>query len=196
MKSEVRVKICGLWREEDIEVANKTKPDYVGFVFAKSKRQVSFERAATLREKLARDIIAVGVFVDAPVMNIAELVNAGVIDMVQLHGNENDEYIRELKLHIGETPIVSSKPCELADYLIFDGAVPGSGKIFDWTTIPKTLQPFFLAGGLNPDNVSEAIAVVKPFAVDISSGVELDGVKNADLVAAFVANARSSQAIH
>ncbi|MCL2754275.1 MAG: phosphoribosylanthranilate isomerase [Oscillospiraceae bacterium] len=193
MTEGVKVKICGLWRREDIETINAltTKPDYVGFVFAKSKRQVTPEQAAILREALAEQspkVIAVGVFVNEPIANITALVKAGAIDMIQLHGSEsveNEEYIRELKLHT-DKPIIRAALSEAADYLLFDAPIPGAGKVFDWSTIPATKKPFFLAGGLNPDNVAEAITTVKPYAVDVSSGVERGGVKDAALIEAFI----------
>jgi phosphoribosylanthranilate isomerase len=195
-----KVKICGLVCSHDVEIVNEYKPDYIGFVFAQSKRKISPEQAALLKKALSADIAAVGVFINEPIMNITALVKSGTIDVVQLHGNEDEEYIRELKLHTGDTPLIDAvagggvltAPC-IADFMLFDAPEPGSGKTFDWNTIPQTSKPFFLAGGLNPDNVADAVAVVKPFAVDVSSGVELNGRKNADLVANFVANARNAR---
>jgi len=166
--TQTKIKICGLFREEDIDYVNSiykqtNKPDYIGFVFAPSKRIVTPEQALQLRKRLDSGIIAVGVFVNEPIEFQQELVRNGVIDVIQ-------------------------NPTHVGEYLIFDSPNPGSGQTFDWSTIPKTDKPFFLAGGLNPDNVAAAIARVKPYAVDVSSGVETNGVKDYDKIKAFVKN--------
>jgi phosphoribosylanthranilate isomerase len=169
-----RAKICGLTRPEDIEIVNKYKPDYIGFVFAQSRRRVTPEQALNLRKNLSSKIAVVGVFVNEPPEYMQALVRNGVIDIIQT------------PTHVGE-------------YLIFDSPNPGSGVVFDWETIPALLKHstaqgelrtqalrFFLAGGLNPSNVAEAIMRVKPFAVDVSSGVEVDGVKDAGKIHEFL----------
>ena len=173
MSEIIKTKICGLFREEDIDYVNQFAPlyeggvrrtggvDYIGFVFAPSKRIVTPEQALRLRKRLSPDIIPVGVFVDEPLELRQELVRNGVIDVIQT------------PTHIGE-------------YLLFDGPKPGSGQTFDWNTIPKTDKPFFLAGGLTPENVRQAIAIAAPYGVDVSSGVETNGVKDYDKIKAFI----------
>jgi phosphoribosylanthranilate isomerase len=187
-----RVKICGLSRREDIEIINalEHRPEFIGFVFAESRRRVTPEIAAELRRALAPEIWAVGVFADAPIADISALVYTDMIDMIQLHGSEDDEYIRELRAQIPNIPVICTRMSVLADYLLFDGPNPGSGAVFDWGTIPETDKPFFLAGGLNPENVAEAITRTRPFAVDVSSGVEVDGIKNAQRISAFMESVR------
>ncbi|HOP10057.1 MAG TPA: phosphoribosylanthranilate isomerase [Oscillospiraceae bacterium] len=193
--NEVKIKICGLFREQDIEYANALKPDYIGFVFAKSHRQVTPGQAKKLRQKLAPGMIPVGVFVDEPVEHVAKLLSDGVIEMAQLHGHEDEKYITELRKLSGKRIIQAFRITEnrdeeravlsTADDILLDGG-SGSGVQFDWTLIQEVKRPFFLAGGLNPENVSEAIRVVKPFAVDASSGVETGKVKDFEKMRRFI----------
>ncbi len=186
----VKIKICGLKRLEDIEIANKYKPDYIGFVFADSKRKISHDLACKLKEKLNSDIISVGVFVDAPQDEILELYNDGIIEIAQLHGKESEEYIRNLKektnhkleiikaIEITQNTDLLSYDNSKADYLLLDSG-KGSGKTFNWRLIRKDLKKeFFLAGGLNSSNVGEAINEFNPFAIDLSSSLETDGFKD------------------
>ncbi|MCL1903636.1 MAG: phosphoribosylanthranilate isomerase [Oscillospiraceae bacterium] len=185
---KTKIKICGLFRDEDIAIVNIYKPDYIGFVFAKSRRRVTPERALQLRKNLDSNIIPVGVFVDEPIENIVALIKNGVTDMIQLHGGEDEDYIRELKSKTKKPVIKANGVCETADYLLFDGVIPGSGRTFDWNEIPKVNKPFFLAGGLNPSNVADAIKLVNPYAVDVSSGVETNGVKDIHKIEDFIKN--------
>ena len=186
----VKIKICGLKRLEDIEIVNKYKPDYVGFVFAESKRKVSHELASKLKDNLCTDIISVGVFVDASQDEILDLFNRGIIEVAQLHGREDEEYIAGLKDKTdNELKIINavemSKDVDLdsyaatrADFLLLDSG-KGSGKTFDWRLIRKDLKKeFFLAGGLDVSNVCQAIGEFKPYAVDLSSSLETDGYKD------------------
>ena len=186
----VKIKICGLKRLEDIEIVNKYKPDYIGFVFADSKRRVSHDLAYELKLNLDPDIISVGVFVDAQQEEILELFNEGVIEMAQLHGMESEEYILELKGKTGnELKIIKaiemSEDVDLlkydhshADYLLLDSG-KGCGKTFDWRLIRSELnKEFFLAGGLDSSNVCDAIREFDPYAIDLSSSLEVDGFKD------------------
>lgn len=186
----VKIKICGLKRLEDIELVNKYKPDYIGFVFADSKRKVSHDLARKLKENLDSDIVSVGVFVDAPQDEILELYGDGIIEIAQLHGIESEEYIRNLKektnyklkiikaIEMSEDTDLLSYDASKADYLLFDSG-KGSGKTFDWRLIRKDLKKeFFLAGGLNSSNVIEAIDEFNPYAIDLSSSLETDGFKD------------------
>jgi len=183
-----KIKICGLFRAEDIYFVNQAMPDYIGFVFAKSRRQVSTEQAEQFRNKLDKGIIPVGVFVDEPVDNVALLLKSGIIEIAQLHGSEDEEYLLKLKT-LTHKPIikaVSVKTREditmaqrsIADFLLFDQGKGGTGSTFDWNLIEKSVRPFFLAGGLNLENIEEALEKVNPYAVDLSSGVESDGMKD------------------
>lgn len=198
----VKVKICGLRRPEDIEAANAAKPDYVGFIFVpETKRYVNPDLAASFRRDLAADIQTVGVFVNAPIEEIVAICQAGTIDLVQLHGEEDQAYIEYLKGQVNQDIIKSvAVGDELvvdpnqADYLLFDSLSPsrgGSGKIFDWQMVSAYQEkPFFLAGGLGVENIEEALKVVRPYAVDASSSLETDGVKDPVKIQEFVAKIR------
>jgi len=195
-----KVKICGLTRPEDITIVNYQNPDYIGFVFAKSRRQITPEQAKTLKVRLHPSIKSTGVFVDASIPFIISLVNEHIIDMVQLHGTEEEDYIRQLKKNVS-CPVIKAirvqntsdilKAQSLScDYLLLDtyvkGEPGGSGKTFDWSLIPKGIKPYFLAGGLTMENVGLAISCCHPYCVDVSSGVETEGIKNNDKIAAFM----------
>ena len=194
----MNIKICGLFRDDDIDYVNEALPNYIGFVFAESRRQVMPALAARLRQKLAGTIIPAGVFVNAPVADIAALYRDGVIAVAQLHGTEDAEYIARLKkasAAAGNSPIpviktifstdiaAGTRPPENADFCLVDSGA-GSGKTFDWniiTLLGAIRQPLFLAGGINPENIEQAMAL-NPFAVDISSGAETDGVKDREKI--------------
>ena len=186
----VKIKICGLKRLEDIEIVNKYKPDYIGFVFADSKRKVSHDLASKLKDNLDSDIVSVGVFVDAGQDEILELFGNGIIDVAQLHGSENEDYIIGLKdktdnklkiinaIEMSEEVDLDSYENTQADFLLLDSG-KGSGKTFDWRLISKNLRKeFFLAGGLDVSNICQAIEEFKPYAVDLSSSLETDGYKD------------------
>lgn len=183
----VQIKICGLTRNEDIDAVNMYRPDYIGFVFARSKRQITPKRASELRHRLDKEIKAVGVFVNEDRNRIAELCENKIIDIVQLHGSENEDDINWIKTHCN-TPVikaVSVKSVEdirkwensSADYLLLDNGAGGTGKCFDWNVI-ECDKPFFLAGGINRDNIKKAL-LSGASAIDISGGVETDGLKDA-----------------
>lgn len=183
---KTRIKICGLRREEDVQAVNEAKPDFCGFVIEvpKSFRSVTASRVRELTERLDRDIQAVGVFVNAPEELAAELLNEGVIRMAQLHGQEDEAYIRRLR-KLTDRPLIQAfsvrteKDIEhalnsAADYILLDQGGGGTGKPFDWSLIPGIERPFFLAGGLSGENLESAIHKIHPYAVDLSSGVETD----------------------
>jgi phosphoribosylanthranilate isomerase len=200
-----KVKICGLTRMEDIRAANQFHPNYIGFVFAKSRRQVDADTAGALKSGLNGEIKAVGVFVNEEIDIIQSLVKEAIIDAVQLHGSEDEEYIENLRAKIS-VPIIkavsvqsseqvlsaSHLPC---DYLLLDtyvsGEQGGSGKSFDWSIIPKIQKPYFLAGGLDIRNVADAIKMLHPYGVDVSSGVETGGLKDSGKMAEFISKVRS-----
>ena len=187
----VKIKICGLTRPQDIEVVNLEKPDYIGFVFAESKRKVTPPQAVDLKKILSPDIISVGVFVNETVDNILYLVYNGVIDIIQLHGSEDEQYIEKLKMLTGKKIIKANSNSYSADYLLFDNIMPGSGQTFDWDLIGEVSKPYFLAGGLNVENINEAIIKTAPFAVDSSSGVETGGVKDPVKIKEFIRRVRN-----
>ena len=198
-----KIKLCGLSSVSDIEAANAIKPEYIGFVFAeKSKRYVSKAQAAVLKSKLDADIKAVGVFLDNDIDTVSSMINLGIIDIVQLHGSEDEEYIAKLRT-VTDKPIIKAfvirsqedvKRAERtsADFVLLDGG-KGDGKTFDYGLLENIKRPYFLAGGLNPGNVREAIKKLKPYAVDVSSGVETDGVKDREKMAAFAAEVRGGE---
>lgn len=173
---------------EDIEYANEVLPEFIGFVFApKSRRYVSFEQAKKLRGELDYRIAAVGVFVDEDIENIVRLVKDEVIDMVQLHGSEDNAYIAKLR-EMAEVPIIQAfkiiDSCDAesavlsdADFVLLDSGM-GTGKTFDWSLIKSINRPYFLAGGISPENAAQAVERFSPYAVDASSSLETDGVKD------------------
>lgn len=185
--NNIKIKFCGLFREEDIEYVNKLNPDYIGFVFAKSKRQITKEKAIDLKHKLKSNIKVVGVFVDEDIEKIIDLLSNGVIDIAQLHGNEREEDINNIKnkskkqvikaIRVTTSEDIESWKNSCADFLLLDNG-QGTGKTFDWNNIKNLNRPFFLAGGLSIDNIKEAIEKVSPMAIDISSGIESNGVKD------------------
>ena len=195
-----KIKLCGLSRKCDIEWANALKPEYIGFVFwSKSKRNVPPEKAKELKNLLSPDIKAVGVFVDEPIENVAELLNDNVIDIAQLHGGEDEEYIKKLRTLSGKPIIkafllkseIDAERAEksTADYILVDSGT-GTGKSFDWELLKNISRPYFLAGGLCCENISQAIETLHPYAVDVSSGIETNGCKDKNKMAAFVAAVR------
>lgn len=192
-----RIKLCGLQSLNDITAANAMQPDYIGFVFAKtSKRFVIPQIAEQLRKKLDCKIAVIGVFVNEPVEVVAALLNKGIIDMAQLHGNESEEYITFLRkktdkklikaFNINEEKNLQAAYTCSADYILFDSGSGGTGKSFDWSILQGFDRPYFLAGGLNINNVSEAVSRLHPYAVDVSSGVETDGRKDDVKMAVFI----------
>lgn len=184
-----KIKFCGLSRNCDIETANALSPDYVGFVFVKnSRRCVSFAQVKELKALLAPGILTVGVFVNEDPRTVTALLEAGVIDAAQLHGDEDTDYIRGLKSltkaplikafglrSIHDLPAVERCP---ADLVLLDSPGGGTGRLFDWKLLENIQRPYFLAGGLSAENVGEAIARLRPFGVDVSSGIETGGYKD------------------
>lgn len=222
----IKVKICGLRRLEDVCYVNQYQPDYIGFVFAKSKRQVTVQQAEILSKELSPNIIRVGVFVNQPIEEVEDLMNRGIIHYAQLHGDEDQLYINELYSKIiktnhsinanqiinstridnnsqqgiikairvkDESDIARANTYE-CDYLLLDTycveCEGGNGKAFDWSIITRMNKPFFLAGGINVDNVNEAITLVKPYGVDASSSLETDGYKDIHKIQRFIQQAR------
>ena len=200
-----KIKFCGITRECDMAAANEINPEYVGFVFAKSSRRyVSADTAAKLKKLLNPNILAVGVFVDENVENVADLLNRDIIDIAQLHGSENEEYIARLRT-LTKKPIIKAfrvksedeaekaEKCS-ADFVLLDSGA-GTGKAFDWSLIKNVKRPYLLAGGLGLGNISEAVKMLSPYAVDVSSGIETDGKKDKTKMAAFARAVRKEEEI-
>lgn len=190
-----KVKFCGLSRKEDILAANELLPEYIGYVFTpKSKRYVSETLAKELKSYLSPKIQAVGVFVNESVEKVANIANANIIDIIQLHGDEDEEYLKNLRT-LTNKPIISALQLKIAadvekanksggDYILLD-AGQGEGRTFDWNLLEKVKRPYFLAGGLNGENIAAALTL-KPFAVDVSSGIETAGKKDTKKMTTFI----------
>ncbi len=186
----MKIKICGISRPCDVDFVNAALPDYVGFVFAKSRRQVSFEQAKMLRAKLHKRIKIVGVFVNAPMAIMEKAITENIVDILQLHGQEDEHTLELCKKHMPRTKIIKAiqvhEPIpHMADYVLFDSPKAGSGQSFDWSCLPKIEKAFFLAGGITLNNLTQAMQH-KPYALDISSGAEVHGFKDANLIEQLV----------
>ena len=195
-----RIKLCGMMRPEDIATANILKPDLVGFVFAKkSRRYVSDENAARLRALLSDDIRVAGVFVNENIDHILDLLKKGVIDVVQLHGDEDEEYMNTLRDKT-DAPFIRAHRIarreDIAGIVVPDNTVilldagSGDGMTFRWEWLKDAEYDYYLAGGLTPDNVTDAVRLYRPYGVDVSSGIETDGYKDIDKMTAFVGAVR------
>ncbi len=199
-----KIKICGLRRIQDIEYANQLWPDYVGFVFSQSKRMVDKETAKTLVECLDTNIKSVGVFVNEKIETVCEIATFLSLDVVQLHGDENESYVENLRkiidveiwkaLRIGTPDLITETN---ADKILIErfvkGAYGGTGISLDFNSVEKFefKKPLILAGGLNISNVEEGIRKIKPYAVDISSGVETNGYKDFEKMKEFIEKVRN-----
>ena len=197
-----RIKLCGLTRPCDIEAANALLPEYIGFVVAeKSRRRVTDQEAKALRAGLDPAVQAVGVFVREQPERVAALLNEGVIDLAQLHGGEDESYLASLR-ELTDRPLIQAFRVETeedlrraeastADYILLDHGAGGTGEAFDWSLLRGFERPYFLAGGLGPENAAEAVKALHPFAVDVSSGIETDGVKDRRKMREFVEAVRT-----
>lgn len=199
-----KIKLCGMMKPCDIEYANRIKPDFVGFIFANTRRKISAAQAKQFREALDAEIPAVGVFVNEDIPVITSLVQNGCIDMIQLHGEEDADYIRRLR-EVCDVPVIKAVKVQTVeqirqaaalpvDYLLLDtyrkGVLGGTGEAFDWELLREAKaaagdtaegelfgKPYFLAGGLHAGNLREA-AALGSYGLDISSGIETDGSKD------------------
>ena len=196
-----KIKLCGLSRPEDIAAANEVNPDYIGFVFApKSKRYVSPQQAALLRARLDPAIKAVGVFVNEPPEAVALLLNENIIDIAQLHGQEDAAYLARLR-SLTAKPLWQAFRAETAaglaaaarspaDMVLLDSGAGGTGTVFNWKLLQGFPRLYILAGGLDADNAADAVTRLHPYAVDVSSGIETAGKKDPAKMAAFAAAVR------
>ncbi len=192
-----KIKICGLYRDQDIDYVNEASPDYAGFIlhFPKSHRNLEPDRALKLRNRLLSQIRAVSVFVDQPMETVIFTAERLRADVIQLHGHESDKYIEELREKTGreiwkafkvrcEEDLLAASSCK-ADMVLLDNGY-GTGQTFDWSLLEAFDRPFILAGGLTPSNISEAISRLGPVVVDLSSGVETEGRKDRKKIMAAV----------
>lgn len=191
----IKLKICGIKTMEEVEIVNRQQPDYVGFVFAEGKRKVSDELAWEMRKHLNSSIQAVGVFVREPVEHVIGLVNKRGIDVIQLHGEESDDYVKRIRERvtcpiIRATRIRSIQQQDIStsycDYVLYDsyvaGTYGGSGVSIPLSYIPMTTMPVFMAGGIHEENMAEIITRIHPYGIDISSGVESNGRKDEEKI--------------
>lgn len=202
----MKIKLCGLTRSCDIEAVNELQPDYIGFVFAKkSRRYVSPEKAEELKAMLAPGIQAVGVFVNEEPEQIVSLLEAGTIDVAQLHGQEGEREIRWLR-ELTDHPLIQAfridteqdverANASTADYVLLDSGAGGTGTVFDWDLLQAIRRPYFLAGGLDSENLGTVKAKLNPYGIDVSSGIETDGYKDKEKMTAFVAAARKEDTL-
>jgi phosphoribosylanthranilate isomerase len=202
--SAMFVKICGITNEEDALMAVAMGADALGFVFAPSPRQVVARRVYDITRQLPREIMTVGVFRNDTPERVIELVHTSGLKAAQLHGHETPEvtqHVRSavtyvIKAFAAGSDALASANDHRADFLLIDAPMPGSGSVFDWNlidSVPKGAPPILLAGGLHADNVADAIRRVRPFGVDVSSGVEASpGHKDARKVRAFILAARDA----
>ncbi len=192
-KERVRVKICGLRTREDIEIINEVKPDYCGFIveYPKSFRSISRDTLRELVRYVSPEVKPVGVFVNAPTELVLSLLNEGVIAAAQLHGREDESYIQSLKEQT-DKPLIKAFVIRQredaqealqssADLILLDQG-KGTGKTFDWDLIPPISRPYFLAGGLSAENLSDAVRRLHPWGVDLSSSLETDRRKDPEKI--------------
>ena len=210
--TQVKIKICGLRTPADVAAVNAALPEYAGFIFVPMRRRyVAPAQAAILCQQMDPRIRPVGVFVDARVEEILEVLTHCPLDMVQLHGAEDNDYIAMLRAAYRSRFAVESRnlyivkafrvegaddirraEASAADEILLDHGAGGTGERFDWTLLQHCRRRFFLAGGLDPDNVENAIRVAQPYAVDVSSSLETDGRKDPEKIQRFVAAVRRS----
>lgn len=215
MKTQVKIKICGLRTSADVAAVNAALPEYAGFIFVPMRRRyIAPAQAAMLCRQLDPRIRPVGVFVDARIEEILEVLTHCPIDMVQLHGAEDDDYIATLRaayrdrfavvrkrsrdlcivkaFRVEDVDDIRRAEASVADEILLDHGTGGTGERFDWTLLQHGHRRFFLAGGLTPDDVEDAIRVTQPYAVDVSSSLETDGRKDPEKIRRFVSAVRRS----
>ncbi len=185
-----KIKFCGIRRKEDIDYVNYLKPDFIGFVFAeKSKRRLTLNQAERLKKGLSEDIITIGVFKNQPIELIVEAAKRGIIDIIQLHGDEDDEYIKKIKEQIDNEIISVYRTSKYAEYVMYDSKEPGKGIRTTYYNRCKK-KPVFLAGGINIDNIDDII-LLNPYAIDISTGIETDGFKDYEKMEQIIKKVRN-----
>ena len=199
--TDTKIKFCGLRREEDVKYAASLDAGFFGFILSdRFKRYVAPEKVALMKEFVPSSAKTVGVFVDEALDYVISTAKTAKLDMIQLHGNESEAYIAEIKEKTGLPVIKMVKPVSeddiitarqsIADLILLDSGAGGTGKVFDWSLAEKLGRDYILAGGLTPVNVGDAVERLKPFAVDVSSGVETEGIKDFSKMKAFAAEVR------
>lgn len=199
-----KIKMCGMSRVEDIEVVNQLDIEYIGFILVPGRRRnLEIEKAIELKKKLKPSIKAVGVFVNEEMDKVIDIYTKEIIDVIQLHGQESNEYIKELKektnayiikaFRIETKEDVKKANESLADMVLLDSGIGGTGKTFDWSLLDLVERKYYLAGGLGVDNIEEAIKNIKPYGVDVSSGIETEGLKDKKKMLAFYENATKEE---
>ena len=201
-----KIKICGLKSLEDISFVNEVDIDFAGFIFAlKSKRYVNIEQAFKMKSRLNSKIKSVGVFVDSNIETVIQISERKIIDFIQLHGNETNEYVVKIQ-KLTKLPVIKAFKADnnleynikntKADYVLIDSVndnqFGGTGKTFNYGIIPKTDKQIFLAGGLNINNIENAIKI-NPYCLDINSGVETDGKKDKNKIFEIVEKIKNYQ---
>lgn len=209
----MKIKICGIRRPEDVDIVNEYCPDYIGFVFVPTWRQIDLDTACTLRGRLRPEIKSAGIFVNQPIELLVTACASGAAEYLQLHGQENAFYERELVKALSQKGIKNPEERLIRAYRIRSGAdfdfmtdtlaplllldayspkdIGGTGEAFDWTIIRNVKKPFFLAGGIGPENVTDAIRLAQPFGIDASSSLETDKAKDRDKIRTFVERIRN-----
>lgn len=199
-----KIKICGLSRPCDIDFVNEARPDWCGFIigFPKSHRNVTPEQVRALTARLAPEVTPVGVLVNQPVERAAALLNEGVVSVIQLHGQEDEDYLAALRALAPGHPVwrafqvrsrddLAAANRSSADLVLLDSG-QGTGQTFDWSLLGGVERPYLLAGGLRPDNIAQAVHAVRPYGLDLSSGVETDKRKDRQKILSAVAAARET----
>lgn len=198
-----RIKLCGMARMADIDAVNELMPEYIGFIFVPGRRRnIAPELAAELKRRLLPGIQAVGVFINEEPDRVAQFLREGLIDIAQLHGTEDEDYIKRLR-GLTKKPLIKAFRIETeedirraeastADYVLLDSGIGGTGRVFDWTLLQQMKRPYFLAGGLTAENVRPAVERLRPYAVDVSSGIEIDGLKDQMKMREFVRQVRDA----
>lgn len=211
----MKIKICGIRRPEDVDIVNTYRPDYIGFVFAPTWRQITVDTACSLKAQLHPEIKSVGVFVNQPIELLVETLTRGAAQFLQLHGQENASYEKELVHALAEKGIKNPEehlirayrirsaedfdhiPDTRAPLLLLDAyspdAIGGTGEAFDWTMIKNIEKPFFLAGGISAENVLDAMQSVQPFGIDASSSLETDKAKDREKIKLFIERIRNHE---
>ncbi|NOR19270.1 MAG: phosphoribosylanthranilate isomerase [Xanthomonadales bacterium] len=202
----VIIKICGLTREQDVKAAVSSGADAIGFVFTASPRRISADTARRLSSDIPAGVLRVGLLLNQHRSEIDQVINSVTLDVLQFHGNESEQdcdvyglpWLKAVAMENAESASQAERDYPSAMGLLFDshsaGNRGGSGKLFDWSLSAPLSKPVWLAGGLNPDNVAEAIRAVRPYAVDVSSGVEsAPGIKDADRISKFINAVRVSE---
>lgn len=190
-------------RLEDVEAVNEAQPDYAGFVLAPGRRRITKEHAKCLRMELNPGILAVGVFVNELPQIVAGYLEDGIIDIAQLHGQEDERYLERMRFLTGQ-PLIRAFSVKTADdiwaaekssadLVLLDHGTGGTGKTFDWSLLKGMNRPYLLAGGINLENAEEAVRTCRPYGIDISSGVETGGKKDAEKIKEIVRRIRSCQ---